>query len=72
MSTFALSADDLLGFNTDSSLSFFDWIIKARTGLQNRRGLRVLAKRRAHPPNRNVVRMHLRSKARRAAAMRDA
>lgn len=70
MSTFALSADDLLGFNADSSLSFFDWIIKARTGLQNERGLRTPAKRRAHLPNHDFARMRLRSKAQRGAATR--
>lgn len=71
MSTFALSANDLLGYNTDSSLSFFDWVIKARTGLQGRRSLPALAKRRAHLPNRDFACVQLRSKARRAAATRN-
>lgn len=65
MSTFALSANDLLGFNADSSVSFFDWIIKARTGLQNRRRFPTSAKRRAHLPNHDFARMQLRSKAKR-------
>lgn len=68
MSMFALSANDLLGFNSDSSLSFFDWIIRARTGLQGRRSLRASARRRAHLPNHDFARMQLRSKAKRAAA----
>jgi hypothetical protein len=71
MSTFALSANDLLGFHADSSLSFFDWIIKARTGLQDRRSLRACARRRAHLPNHDFARMQLRSKAKRGAAMRN-
>lgn len=71
MSTFALSADDLLGFNANSSLSFFDWIIKARTGLQDRRVRRASARRRAHLPNHDFAPMRLRSKAKRAAATRN-
>lgn len=70
MSTFALSANDLLGFDPDLSLSFFDWIIKARTGLQNGRGLCAPTRRRAHLPNFEIARMRLRGRAKRAAAMR--
>jgi ribosomal protein S14 len=69
MSTFTVSADDLLMFYADSSLSFFDWIIKARTGLQNRHSLRACGRRRAHLPNHDFARMQLRSKAKRGAAM---
>lgn len=64
MSTFALNADDLLGFTSDSSLSFFDWIIKARTGPAGRHALHAPVRRRAHLPAHDTAPLQSRGKGR--------
>jgi hypothetical protein len=69
MSTLDLCADDLLASDEAPRLSFFDWILKARTGLRNRRMRRAGAARRLHLPELDFSRLRQGGeKAKRAAA----